>query len=287
MYIYLKKYKTYRKDTTMSIKADFHLHSNFSGDSYTPMKDMIESAITRGLTHMCITEHYDPDYVYIPGEEGMFELNIDSYLYEVLKLRNLYKNKINIGFGVELGLQPHLKRELAVFAKSKDFDFIIGSSHICNRKDPYYPTFFEGRTEDEAHQEYFESVYNCIKTCPYFDVYGHIDYVVRYGPTKGDNYTYAKHSDVLDRILRLLIYNEKGIELNTGGFRSGLDQPNPCYEIIKRYRELGGEIITIGSDAHNTKDIAGNFDRAEEILKACGFKYYSIFQNRMPEFKKL
>ena len=85
MYIYLKKYKTYRKDTTMSIKADFHLHSNFSGDSYTPMKDMIESAITRGLTHMCITEHYDPDYVYIPGEEGMFELNIDSIMKKLTK----------------------------------------------------------------------------------------------------------------------------------------------------------------------------------------------------------
>lgn len=271
----------------MSIKADFHLHSNFSGDSEAPMEEMIKKAISIGLTHMCITEHYDPDFVYPSGEEGMFELNTDSYLYELLKMRNIYGDKINIGFGVELGLQPHLKRELAVYAKSKEFDFIIGSAHLCNRKDPYYPAFFEGRNEDEAHREYFEFIYECIRKCPYFDVFGHVDYVVRYGPTKGDNYTYAKHSDIFDKILEFLIENEKGIELNTGGFRSGLNQPNPCSDIIKRYKELGGEIITVGSDAHNPNDIASDFNKASEILKACGFKYYNVFQNRMPEFIKL
>ena len=95
-----------------------------------------------GLSHVCITEHYDPDFVYAPGEEAVFELNTDSYLYELLKLRQKYKDQITVGFGVELGLQPHLKRQLAVYAKSYDFDFIIGSSHLCNGKDPYYPEFF-------------------------------------------------------------------------------------------------------------------------------------------------
>jgi histidinol-phosphatase (PHP family) len=271
----------------MPIKADYHMHSAFSGDSKTPMEDMVTKSIELGLTHICMTEHYDPDYIYTPEEEGMFELNTDSYLYELLKLRKKYEDKIYLGFGVELGLQPHIKRQLAVYAKSHDFDFIIGSSHICNRKDPYYPTFFEGRDEDEAHQEYFESVLECVKSLPYFDVYGHLDYVVRYGPTKNDKYTYDKHKDVFDKILLHLIEEGKGIEINTGGFRAGLGQPNPCLDIIKRYRELGGEIVTIGSDAHTPNDIATDFDKVCEILKDCGFKYYCIFQARLPEYIRL
>ncbi|MCM1184048.1 MAG: histidinol-phosphatase HisJ family protein [Roseburia sp.] len=271
----------------MSIKADFHLHSSFSGDSSAPMADMIARAAALGLTHICMTEHYDPDYVYADGEEGLFELNTDSYLYELLKLRERCRGQIHVGFGVELGLQPHLKRELAAYAKSKDFDFIIGSSHICHRKDPYYPAFFEGRTEDEAHHEYFEAVLECVRTLPYFDVYGHLDYVVRYGPTKNDGYTYAKHADVFDRILSTLVENEKGLELNTGGFRHALGQPNPCIDILKRYRALGGEIITVGSDAHSPTDIAADFDKAADILRECGFRYYCVFQGRMPEYLRL
>lgn len=271
----------------MAIKADYHMHSSFSGDSDAPMEDMAKRALELGLTHICLTEHYDPDYVYDFGEEGMFELNTDSYLYELLKVKNKYAGQLEIGFGVELGLQPHLKKQLALYAKSYDFDFIIGSSHICNRKDPYYPDFFEGRSEDKAHHEYFEAVLECVKSLPYFDVYGHLDYVVRYGPTKNDGYTYQKHSDIFDSILTTLIDNEKGLEVNTGGFRSGLNQPNPCADILKRYRELGGEIITVGSDAHEPKDIAADFDKVCDILKECGFRYYCVFRNRIPEYLKL
>lgn len=271
----------------MAIKADYHVHTSFSGDSDAPMEEVIRRAVSLGLTHICITEHFDPDYVYASGETGLYDLNTDSYLYELLKLREKYKDQIRVGFGVELGLQPHLKRQLAVYSKSYDFDFIIGSSHLCNRKDPYYPDFYEGRSEEEAHREYFESVLECIRSLPYFDVYGHLDYVVRYGPTRNKRFTYARHADIFDRILTHLIENEKGIELNTHGLRAGLGQPNPCTGILRRYRELGGELITIGSDAHTPADIGSHFDQACDILKACGFQYYCVFQNRMPEYFKL
>ena len=271
----------------MAIKADYHIHTSFSGDSDAPMEEVIQKEVALGLTHICITEHYDPDYVYAPGEEGLFELNTDSYLYELLKLREKYKDQITVGFGVELGLQTHLKRALAVYAKSHDFDFIIGSSHLCNRRDPYYPSFFEGRSEEETYREYFQTILECARSLPYFDVYGHLDYVVRYGPTKNEKYTYAKHADIFDQILTHLIENGKGIELNTNGLRTGLGQPNPCADIVRRYRELGGEIITIGSDAHAPVDIASHFDEACDLLKSCGFRYYCIFQSRMPEYLKL
>ena len=118
-------------------------------------------------------------------------------------------------------------------------------------------------------------------------MYGHLDYVVRYGPNRDQNYSYDKYKDILDQVLELLIEKEKGIELNTGGLRSGLREANPCMDILKRYRQLGGEIVTVGSDAHQREDIASHFDRAREMLLDCGFTHYAVFEKRYPEFKRL
>ena len=272
----------------MAITADYHLHSYFSGDSKTPMEEMIQKGISLGLETMCFTEHMDMDYVYVkPEEQGMFELNTDSYLYELATLKSKYEGQIKLLFGVELGVQPHLRRELALYAKSFPFDFIIASSHLCNRKDPYYPSFYEGRSDEEAYREYFLSIPDNLKAFSNVDVYGHLDYVVRYGNTKDSEYHYETYRDVLDRILTTLLEKEKGIEINTGAIGYHLKDLNPCTDIIKRYRELGGEIITIGSDAHTPENIARGFDRAAEVLSACGFKYYTTFENRMPEFHRI
>lgn len=272
----------------MAVNADFHLHSSFSGDSTTPMEDMILKGIELGLSTMCFTEHLDMDYVCSNSEdEGIFELNTDSYLYELAKYKEKYAGKIRLLFGVELGVQPHLKRELAVYAKSYDFDFIIASSHLCNRKDPYYPSFYEGRADAEAYREYFSSIPDNLKAFDNFDVYGHLDYVVRYGKTKDENYRYEDYSDILDRILETLIEKGKGIEINTGAISYGLKELNPCTDILKKYRALGGEIVTIGSDAHTPERIAEGFGRAAEILTACGFRYYTTFEKRSPEFHRI
>ena len=188
---------------------------------------------------------------------------------------------------MELGLQPEILRENAVFAKSYEFDFIIGSSHICHGKDPYYPAFFAGRSEEEAHREYFESILENIRKFSNFDVYGHLDYVVRYGPNMDKNYSSEKYKDIIDAILKLLLEKGKGIELNTGGIKKGMKDFHPCIDILRRYRELGGEIITIGSDSHDVSHIADSFDRAADVLKECGFRYYTIFEQRTPEYIKL
>lgn len=272
----------------MPILTDCHLHSSYSGDSEAPMEEMILKGIERGLSAMCFTEHNDFDFPYRPGDpQDLFLLRTDPYLYDLLRLREKYEGKIKILFGVELGLQPNAMRPNVVLAKSYDFDFIIGSSHVCNGRDPYYPDFYEGRSEEEAYREYFTSIYENIKKFSNFDVYGHLDYVVRYGPGKDADYSYEKYQDILDSILKLLIEKGKGIELNTGGVESGLKELHPCTGILKRYRELGGEIITIGSDAHAPERIAAHFDRAESVLKECGFQYYTVFEKRTAEFKKL
>ena len=256
----------------MSITADFHIHTAFSEDSEAPMREVIESGIAKGLTHMCFTEHMD--LVFPTSDEfptpGAFEVNTDSYLYELLKMRDEYEGKIKLLFGIELGIQTSCLKEIAAYAKSYDFDFIIASSHLVRGMDICWPSFYEGRSDEEAYREYFLTELENIKKFQNFDVYGHLDYVVRYGA-----------------MLEELIENEKGIEINTAGIRKGLSFAHPHIGILKRYKELGGEIITIGSDAHYAKDVAADFNAAEDMLKECGFKYYTVFENRIPEYKKL
>ncbi len=272
----------------MQITADCHLHSSFSGDSKTPMEEMILSGIGKGLKTMCFTEHNDFEFPEHPDlEKDMFILNPDSYLYHLLQMKAKYEGQIRLLYGVELGLQPECLRQNAVFAKNHDFDFIIGSSHICHQKDPYFPEFYQGRSEEEAYREYFESVLENIKKFSNFDVYGHLDYVVRYGPNRDNDYSYHKYQDILDEILKLLLDKGKGLELNTGGVKAGLKELHPCMDILKRYRELGGEIITIGSDSHDSANVAAHFERAADVLKECGFGYYCVFEKRNAAFHKL
>lgn len=272
----------------MPITSDCHLHSSFSGDSDTPMEDMVIQGISQGLTTLCFTEHNDFEFPDGPEEEGsIFLLNVDSYLYDLAKYKEKYKDRIRLLFGVELGLQPEVIRPNAVFAKTHEFDFIIGSSHICHKKDPYYPEFFQGRGIEDALREYFESIAENIRKFSNFDVYGHLDYAVRYAPRPDKDFSYEQYSDILDGILKLLLEKGKGIELNTGGVEKYSHAFHFYTGILKRFRELGGEIITIGSDAHNTSDIGAHFKKAAEILEECGFRYYCIFEKRTPEFHKL
>ena len=272
----------------MPIKADYHLHSSFSGDSDTPMEEMVLQGIRIGLSRMCFTEHNDFDYPASPTEpENIFELNPDSYLYEFLRLKEKYADKIKLCFGLELGLQPQISRKNAAFAKAHAYDFIIASSHVCNGKDPYYPSFYEGRTQEEAYREYFESILANLKVFSNFDVYGHLDYVVRYGPKKDAGYTYELYQDIIDKILEKLISSGKGIEINTGGLSRGIKETNPCTDIVRRFKLMGGEIITIGSDAHTPDKIAAHFKIAESVLTECGFGYYCTFEGREPTYHRI
>ena len=237
----------------MSIKADCHLHSSFSGDSQAPMPEMIDKGLALGLETMCFTEHNDFDYP--RTEEGpgtIFLLNTDSYLYDVLRCRAKYEGKMRILFGVELGLQPHL----------------------ADRNEDFISAYFAETLENlKCHDDY--------------DVLGHLDYIVRVAPTKDKNYSYDKYKDAIDPILELLVQQGKGLELNTGSFRYGLRQPHPCTDVLRRYHELGGEIITVGTDAHKPQDVGSYLDLASEILQLCGFKYYTIYEKRSPEYHKL
>ena len=263
---------------------DTHMHSQYSGDSETPQDAMIQAAIQKNLDGICFTDHLDIDY---PDDPDLFLLDLPNYTASVNALASQYEGRFPIRLGIELGLQPHLAALHADILEQYPFDFVIGSSHVVHGFDPYYPKFYEGRSEEECYREYFESILENIQAFDGFDVYGHIDYVVRYGPNRNEQYSYQKYSDVIDEILSLLIKKGKGIEINTGGFKYGLGHPNPTEEIIARYHELGGEIITIGADAHKPEHVAFDFEKVPDILKNAGFQYFTVFKDRKPEFIKL
>ena len=270
------------------IMWDCHMHSSFSADSSTPMETMIQKAAALGLEGICFTEHLDPDYPPVPEPEPLeFSLDIPAYQNTLYALKEKYRDRLQILFCVELGLQPHLEEYFHNLLSSVPFDFVIGSSHIVHCFDPYYPDFFKNRRESACYMEYFESILENLACFSEMDVYGHIDYIVRYGPNQNREYSYGRYQDILDEILRTLISKNIGIELNTGGFHYGLGEPNPCAAVIRRYRQLGGEIITIGADAHKPENIAHSFQKACEILTDCGFQYYTVFRNRKAEFLPL
>ena len=177
-------------------------------------------------------------------------------------------------------MQPHLAEWNQNYVNQYPFDFVIGSEHNPGNVDPYYPEYFEGRSEQEAYTQYFEETLVNLKLFSDFDALGHMDYVVRYGPNRNKYYSYRKYADLIDPILEFIIDKGIALEINAKGYKSGLGEPNPCKDIILRYKELGGELVTIGSDAHLVNDLCYDFDRIENLLLECGFRYHVIFIQR-------
>lgn len=266
--------------------CDFHTHTAFSTDSDSTPESMIEEAIRLGLSGICITDHNDFDFPAQYGKDA-FQLDYPVYLKKLLELREKYRDQIAVYIGVEQGLQAHLKEKTDKYDSEHALDFIIGSSHLIDGYDPYYKEYWERRDAFEGTQRYFESILENLSSCSNFDVYGHMDYIVRYAPGKDATYDYRKHQELIEAILRKLIDNGKGIELNTAGLKYGLKEAHPCLGILKMYRLLGGEIITTGSDGHKPEHLAYDFNKVPEILRAAGFDYYTIFKERKPFFYKL
>ena len=260
---------------------DTHTHSINSFDGHHSCKQLCEGIIKNGGIGIAITDHCDIDGT----KDGCWAFE-DKQFAEVLEAKKAFP-QIKVCNGVELG-QALFEKELSEeFLSKYDFDYIIGSSHLVNGQDPYYPEYFQNRTEALGYRDYFETIPQNLAAFKEFDSYGHIDYVVRYGPNTNKFYSYKKFSDIIDEILRTLISMGKGIEINTGGFKYGLGHPNPTEEIIARYHELGGEIITMGADAHAKEHVAYAFDKVPGILKNAGFRYYTVFEDRKPVFLPL
>ncbi len=262
------------------IYKDSHVHTTISHDGKSSISDYLEVASSKCVDEITFTEHYD---VYTGVDSKLKTIDVGEYQKKYLDAIKGVSLRTN--FGIEIGLRPECADVIKKMTSSYEFDFIIGSNHITKGKDMSMDkSFFEGLTMQEAYSLYFEDVLNNIYTYDDFDVYGHLDYVVCYGGYGCAQIEYVEYKKYLDEILGVLAKRGKGIEINTSGYRYGLGYPHPNMGIVERFIELGGKIITIGSDAHTVDHLASGFENAYCLMKKVGIKNFAVFHGRNPKF---
>jgi histidinol-phosphatase (PHP family) len=251
---------------------DSHMHTRFSTDS----KMDIEAAIKRaGELNIGIitTEHMDLNYP-IPNE---FKFDPDKYFKEYAKYRN---DKVLLG--IELGMIPDSVSDNRKLIESYPFDYVIGSIHLVDNNDLFYDDFYTNRSKNEAYEDYFRYMLQCIKSHNFIDSLGHIDYIARYAKYEDKEIYYEDFTEYIDEILKAIALNGKPIELNTRRLKDSTVVKN-LKKIYKRFYDLGGRTITIGSDSHNIDSIASNFDVAKAMAESCNLKIV-YFKERKPEY---
>ncbi|MEG0257635.1 MAG: histidinol-phosphatase HisJ family protein [Christensenella sp.] len=264
---------------------DYHVHSNVSFDGYDSPARIAMTAEERGFTEICFTEHQEIDYPYV--NEVKPELDYALYTRELAKARGCAP-KLIIKRGVEVSLMPDSLAKISADIGTHDFDFVIASQHTINGKDPYFGDNFVGKTPKEAQKEYLEEMLFNLERYTDYDVVGHIGYIDKYLvdlDTREDKkpFEYYDFTDLLDAILSKIISQGKGIEVNTGNYYA-YDWPTPIKSVLRRFTRLGGEHVTLGSDAHFADVIGYRFDEAMEYIKECGVKYVCKYTARKPEF---
>lgn len=259
-------------------KIDYHTHTRFSGDSDADPRMHILKAIEMGLDEICFTDHRDFDYPI-----DTFELDTDAYFKTMRALQEEFKDRIKVKIGVEIGLDTDHIDEINDFINRDPYDFVIGSIHVIHYTEFYYGDYFKGKTKEEAHREFFEETLTCVQTFDCFNVLGHMDYIMRYGPYEDKSVDHSKYEDLIDEILKTLIKKGKGIEVNTSGYKVNGDCGFPNFDIVRRYKELGGTIITVGTDAHTSDRIGEHVADVVRHYQEIGFDDVSTFSQRKKE----
>lgn len=266
---------------------DYHIHSNVSTDAFDSPTRIAITAREKGLEEICLTDHQEIDYPY-EGVTG--ELDYTIYDRELKKARE-YVPELIIKRGVEVSLMPSTLEKNTRNIGAQQFDFVIASQHTVKGKEPYFGDNFVGKTLREAQREYLEEMLHDIRGFDDFNVIGHIGYLDKYLEKvktldRRDPFEYHDFADLLDAILTSAISRGKGIEVNTSNYLAH-DWPTPIKSVLKRFVELGGEIISIGSDSHIADRLAYRFTDAIAYMKECGVKYVCKFTARKPEFVTL
>ena len=261
--------------------ADYHVHTEFSNDSIYPMEEVVKDAILLGIKDICFTDHVDygpyrdwddPRGIqYRPGDEGEPEqvalTNVDykKYFSMIEKMREKYREKIAIKAGLEFGVQTHTIPEYEKLFRSYPFDFIILSIHQAGDQEFWTNEYQSGRTQQEYNEGYYKELLSVVQNYHNYSVLGHMDLIVRYDSY--GVYPFEKIKPLLTEILKTVIADGKGIEVNTSNHRYGLSDMTPSRDILKLYKELGGTIITIGSDSHKKEHLGAYIDWSKEELR--------------------
>ena len=283
-----------------TMRTDYHVHTEFSDDSNYPMEQVIKDAITKGFDELCFTDHVDygikkdwdepGEMIYRKGGAGepdqMPVANVDYPVYykTFQKMKELYQDKISLKFGLEFGMQAHTVEKYEKLFSRYPFDFIILSVHEIEDKEFWDQGFQNGMTQQEYNERYYEEMLYLVQNYHNYSVLGHMDLITRYD--KAGVYPFEKLKPILTKILKTVIADEKGIEVNTSSHRYGLKDLTPSRDILKLYKKLGGKIITIGSDSHKPGYLGAFVDETKEELRSLGFEYICTFDKMKPVYHK-
>lgn len=280
--------------------ADYHVHTEFSDDSVFALEDVCALAIERGIDEICITDHVDYDvrpdwdeYRRDPSCAKIFEgkpsINVDyeRYFPAIEAARERFAPTLAVKTGMEFGVQSHTaERFHALFEQHADaWDFIILSIHQVGNEEFWNGTFQKGRTQDEYNMQYYEEMLRVVQRFDDWSVLGHLDLIKRYdaaGPWPD-----ANARDIVAEIMKEAIRRGKGIELNTSSIRYGLSDLTPSEDILRLYRDLGGRILSIGSDSHKPEHLGAHIPMMRERLQAIGFTEFCTFDHMEPVFHRL
>ena len=256
---------------------DYHMHSTVSFDGHDSGLAMAQACAARGLREICFTDHID----YTPQMDMVFDTARYNAEYDHLEVPGLLIRR-----GMEYGLTPDNAAMLKKDLNRRHFDFVLGSVHMVDGVDIYLEPYWQGKSYDEAIRLHLETTLECVRNHRDFDVLGHLTYIskARSNPTKR-LIPYEWYREVYDEILKLLVAKGKGMEINS----SGVDRCGdflPHGEYLRRFKELGGEIVTVGSDAHGAERVGQHMDRACQLAMDI-FGHVCTFENRTPIFHKL
>lgn len=265
-----------------SLLQDYHMHSTFSIDSRMSMTEACEQALRLGLAEICFTEHVD----YVPGDAGTGFYDPEAYFAELRRCRDAFGDRLLVRAGVEIGEAHRYPDKAEELTSSFPFDFVIGSLHWVGPNLVMTPEYFEGRSRDEAYTDYFEEMFDLVEHGG-FDVVGHLDVPKRYEANCLGNFDAAKFAEPIRAVLKSCVDKGIGIEINTGTMRRTGNDPSPSPLMLRWYRELGGEVLTLGSDAHRPTHIAYEFGEALDLAQTSGFTHLTTFERRRPTFKKI
>ena len=273
--------------------ADYHIHTEFSDDSVYPMEDVIRDAVQMGMEEICITDHVDYgvkkdwDQGEISYRMGEPIANVDypRYMAKIRQMKETWGDKIRIRTGMEFGVQRHTVPEFESLFQRYPFDFIILSIHQVEDKEFWTQDFQKGKTQEEYNLGYYEELLAVIKKYKNYSVLGHMDLIARYD--EAGIYPFEKIKPIVEKILRIVIAEGKGIEINTSSHRYGLQDTMPSTDILKLYRDLGGKILTIGSDSHRPEQLGAYIKETKELLRNLRFRYFCTYEGMSPIYHSL
>lgn len=277
---------------------DCHTHTQFSVDSDADISEMIEKACLLGLAAYAVTDHcecnrwYSEDHY--PDEDTYryydFGTDFENSVSAVTSLKEKYSGRFNLICGVEMGQATHDFDIAEKIVSDSRVDFVIGSMHQLPKTEDFAFIEYDKMSHQDIYglaERYFLEIN---KLCKWgkFDVLGHLTYILRYiNGTAGINLDINPFDEVIADSLKTLIEKGKGIEINTSGLRQKYGDVFQSLKYVKLFRELGGEILSIGSDAHTVADLGSGITEGAKIALEAGFKYLCYFKERKPNFLKI